>query len=74
MNNETCSTMAATTSECWGGGETVEQIAAELRAKPELYKLLSAAQRSKLTASEAQTIADALTERAKVREATKAGK
>ena len=57
-----------------GGGETVEQIAAELRAKPELFKLLSAAKRAKLTASEAQTIADALTERAKVREATKAGK
>lgn len=73
MNNETCSTIAATPSEC-GWGETVEQIAAELRAKPELFKLLSAAKRAKLTASEAQTIADALTERAKVRESTKAGK
>lgn len=74
MNKETCNTIAATTSECWGGCETVEQIAAELRAKPEIFKLLSAANRAKLTASEVQTIANALNERAKAREATKAGK
>lgn len=74
MNEETGSTMAAATpSEC-GGGETVEQIAAELSAKPELCKLLSAAQRAKLTASEAQTIANALNERAKARETAQAGK